>query len=430
MKRISRRDFLQGLTGLGVCALSGGALLSSLSCTARGEAESARIAEAAAPDSPFAREAMYYAGIEEGLDCTACHGAAQPSKITYCHVPHAGQYVRCRLCPKGCIISEGKRGDCGVRENRGGKLYTMVFGNPCSLNNDPIEKKPFYHFLPGTLAFSLATAGCNLHCQYCQNWTISQRRPEEVEAIDLPPEKLVAAALKYGSASIAYTYSEPTIFYEYMITIAQLARKVGLKNVVISAGYINPAPLRELCRTVDAIKIDLKGFNEEFYRKVCDAERDGVLRTIKIIHEEGVHLEIVNLVVPTLNDDPEEMRQLSRWVVDNVGPDVPTHFSRFYPQYKLKNLPPTPVESLERAREIAMEEGIRYAYVGNVPGHPGDNTYCHNCGKMLIKRMGFDILEYHIVDGKCEYCGQPLPGVWSKKVEREEYPGMTGPSEY
>ncbi len=433
MKEISRRQFMKGLTGLGLCALGGGVLLSNVSCSVKGER--AEVVEAAVdvsapPESPYAREAMYYAGIQEGLDCTACHGTMEPSRVTYCHVPHAGQYVRCQLCPKGCVISEGHRGDCGVRENRGGKLYTMVFGNPCSLNNDPIEKKPLYHFLPATLAFSLATAGCNLHCQYCQNWTISQKRPEEVEAIDLPPEKLVSAAAKYGSTSIAYTYSEPIIFYEYMLTTARLARAVGLRSVVISAGYINTAPLKELCRAVDAIKIDLKGFNEDFYKKVCDATLEPVLKTIKTIKEEGVHLEIVNLVVPTLNDDQDELRALARWVVDNVGPDVPTHFSRFYPQYQLKNLPPTPVETLERARDAAMEEGIRYAYIGNVPGHSGDNTYCHCCGEAVIERMGFAVTAYHIVDGQCEFCGCPIPGVWGKVKRGGEPKGGSGPSDY
>ncbi len=428
MKEITRRQFV---TGLGLCALGGGALLSNLSCAATGEeATESAVDVSAPPESPYAREAMYYTGLQEGLDCTACHGTAEASKVLYCHVPHAGQHVKCQLCPRGCVISEGHRGECGVRENRGGKLYTMVFGNPCALNNDPIEKKPFYHFLPATLAFSLATAGCNLHCQYCQNWTISQRRPEEVEVIDLPPETLVQAAVKYGSRSVAYTYSEPTIFYEYMLATAHLARATGLKNVVISAGYINPAPLIELCRVVDAIKIDLKGFNQEFYRKVCDGERDRVLEAIKTIHQEGVHLEVVNLVVPTLNDDQDELRELSRWLVENVGPDVPVHFSRFHPQYKLTNLPPTPVETLERAREMAIEEGLRYAYVGNVPGHPGDHTYCHCCGQVIIERMGFYVMGYHIVDGKCKFCGCPIPGVWDKVEQGETRPDAGGPADY
>jgi pyruvate formate lyase activating enzyme len=358
------------------------------------------------------REARYYATLAESLDCQSCHGAAQPSQVLYCHEPHAGDYVQCQLCPRECIISEGSRGNCRVRENRGGTLYTMVYGNPCAAHVDPIEKKPFYHFLPASLAMSIATAGCNLHCQYCQNWEISQFPPEDLEHYDLPPESVVQSTLRSGSQSVAYTYSEPTVFYEYMLDTAAKAREHGLRNAVISAGYINQAPLRELCRSVDAIKIDLKGFNEDFYDRVCDGTLQPVLDTIKTIHQEAIHLEIVNLVVPTLNDDVDELRELAGWIVDNVGRDVPTHFSRFQPLYQLLNLPPTPVESLEAAREIAMDAGINYVYIGNVPGHPANNTYCAHCGEPIIVREGFAVLEYHLIDGNCEYCGHPIPGVW------------------
>ncbi len=300
---------------------------------------------------PNAREALYYTGMEGNLDCASCHGTAEPSPVLYCHTSsHAGKDVKCQLCPKGCVISEGHRGDCRVRENRDGKLYTFVYGNPCAVHVDPIEKKPFYHFLPTSRALSIATAGCNLHCLYCQNWTISQIPPEEADNYDLPPEEVVRYAQQTGSQSIAYTYAEPVAFYDYMLATAKVGRPKGMKSVVVSAGYINPAPLRELCQAVDAIKIDLKGFNEEFYEKVCFATLGPVLKAIKTIYEEGIHLEIVNLVVPTLNDDVGELRELARWIMANVGPDVPTHFSRFYPQYQLKNLPPTPVETVERAR--------------------------------------------------------------------------------
>lgn len=411
MSEITRRQFLKNFARLGLAAWGGGALLGQLSCASREQPDAP--ADPSRPPSPYSREAMYYTTLEEGLNCQSCHGALQPSHVLYCHNPHSGSYVKCDLCPKGCIISEGQRGECRVRENRGGTLYTMVYGNPCAVHADPIEKKPFYHFLPTSVAFSLATAGCNLHCQYCQNWSISQFPPEELDQYDLPPEQVVEGALRTGSRSVAYTYSEPTIFYEYMLDTARLARENRLRNVVISAGYINPAPLRELCRTVDAIKIDLKGFNEEFYRKVCDGTLQPVLNTIKLIHEQGVHVEIVNLVVPTLNDDPQELRELSRWIVDNVGPDVPTHFNRFQPDYQLLNLPPTPVESLEAAREVAMEEGIKYAYVGNVAGHPANHTYCARCGEPVIVRRGFAVVEYHVTEGNCDYCGNPIPGVWT-----------------
>jgi pyruvate formate lyase activating enzyme len=225
---------------------------------------------------------------------------------------------------------------------------------------------------------------------------------------------VVALALAQECPSIAYTYSEPTVFYEYMLNTAELARSYGIKNVVVSAGYMNPEPLRELCLVVDAIKIDLKGFNEEFYQKVCFATLEPVLEAMRIIREKGVHLEIVNLVVPTLNDDEGELKDMARWVVKELGRDVPTHFSRFTPQYKLQNLPPTSLESLERAQAIAMEEGILYAYIGNVPGHPANNTYCRTCGRAVVKRMGFAVVEYHIVDGRCEFCDYPIPGVWGE----------------
>jgi pyruvate formate lyase activating enzyme len=324
----------------------------------------------------------------------------------------AGAQVRCDLCPRRCAIADGERGECGVRENRAGVLYSMVYGRAVAVHTDPIEKKPFYHFLPGSQAFSLATAGCNLHCLYCQNWEISQRRPEEVESVDLPPDQVVASARQYACPVVAFTYTEPTVYYEYTLDAARLAHEQHLRSVVVSAGYINPEPLRELCQTVDAIKIDFKGFSEGFYQRICSATMRPVLETMKAIHSAGVHLEIVTLVVPTLNDSVEDLRGLCRWIVDEVGPDVPAHFSRFYPLYKLTDLPMTPVETLEQARDIALEEGIHYAYIGNVPGHAGDNTYCHHCGKTIILRQGYTIVENHIVDGKCEFCGQPIPGVW------------------
>jgi pyruvate formate lyase activating enzyme len=303
----------------------------------------------------------------------------------------------------------------------------MVYGNPCAVHVDPIEKKPFYHFLPTIPAFSLATAGCNLHCLYCQNWSISQVPPEQTQNMDLPPEKVIYYARQYKAPVIAYTYSEPTVFYEYMLETARLAREVGLRNVVISAGFFNPEPLWELCKAVDAIKIDLKGYDEDFYREVCDAELGPVLDAISIIYESGTHLEIVNLVVPTLNDSLEQLRALARWVARDLSPDIPLHFSRFHPQYKLANLPPTPVERLERARDVAMEEGVHFVYIGNVPGHPANNTYCPVCGQVAIVRQGFSVTEYHLQAGVCT-CGEPIPGVWwSDKPEGQPVEVPPGP---
>lgn len=367
------------------------------------------------PPSPWSIEALHYASFtrEGSFNCIDCHGMSEESlPVSYCHIPHTGNYVQCSLCPHQCIIADGERGHCRVRENRGNQLFSMVYGNPCTVHVDPIEKKPFYHFLPTIPAFSLATAGCNLRCLYCQNWNISQVSPEETENIDLPPEYVVSYALQREVPVIAYTYSEPVIFYEYMLETARQARQVGLLNVVISAGFINPEPLQDLCEVVDAIKIDLKGYDEDFYREVCEAELAAVLRAIETVFVSGTHLEIVNLVVPTLNDNLEQLRSLARWVARDLSPDVPLHFSRFHPDYKLANLPPTPVETLEKAREIAMQEGVRFVYIGNLPGHAGNNTYCPGCGQSIIERQGFAVMAYHLREGSCVHCEEQIPGVW------------------
>jgi pyruvate formate lyase activating enzyme len=287
-----------------------------------------------------------------------------------------------------------------------------------------------YHFLPTVPAFSLATAGCNLRCMYCQNWQISQVPPEETRNYTLPPQDVVRQSLLQQAPVIAYTYSEPIIFYEYMLDTARLAREAGLRNVVISAGFISPEPLRELCQAVDAIKIDLKGYDETFYRDVCEGELQVVLETIRTIYESGTHLEIVNLVVPTLNDSLDQLRALARWVARDLSPGVPLHFSRFHPQYKLTNLPPTPVETLDRARDIALEEGIRFAYVGNVPGHLGNNTYCPSCGELLIERQGFTVTAYNLKGGACAFCAETIPGVWwPSHPEGEPVQVLPGPAD-
>jgi pyruvate formate lyase activating enzyme len=411
---MSRRQFLLGAGALLACGAGVAADLTGnrwWEWLPQGEAQPVPIK----PPSRWSVEARHYASFatEGSLNCDSCHTAKEePLPVSYCHTSHTGPYVRCTLCPHRCILADGERGTCRVRENRAGRLYSMVYGNPCAINIDPIEKKPFYHFLPTAAAFSIATAGCNLRCLYCQNWTISQVPPEETETADLPPEGVVAAALKSKLPVIAYTYTEPTIYFEYMVAMARLAREAGLRNVVISAGFINPEPLRELCAAVDAIKIDLKGYDEEFYRKVCSAELKPVLEAIQTIYQAGVHLEIVNLVVPSLNDRLDQLRALSRWMAREISPDVPLHFSRFQPQYKLTNLPPTPIETLEKARETALEEGMRFVYVGNVPGHPGDNTYCPRCSKPIIARKGFAVTEYHLRGNSCAYCGAAIPGVW------------------
>jgi pyruvate formate lyase activating enzyme len=355
--------------------------------------------------------ALGVAGLAVGGRVTAEKGLVTPEVASYWE-PLEDDWVRCGLCPRMCAVPPGERGYCEVRENRGGTYYTLTYGNPCSINVDPIEKKPFYHFLPTTSAFSVATAGCNLDCRFCQNWQISQARPEELYNYRLTPAELVEAAVRSGSPSIAYTYSEPTIFYEYMLATAKIARERGLRNVCHSNGYINEAPLRELCRYLDAADIDLKGFTEEYYRDMAGGTLAPVLRTLRILREEGVHLEITTLVVPGRNDDPAVISAMCGWIHDNLGPDTPLHFSRFHPQHRLRNLPPTPVETLEAAREIALESGLRYVFIGNVPGHEANSTYCPGCGNRVIYRIGYSVDPGGLADGACSRCGAPIAGVW------------------
>ncbi len=322
--------------------------------------------------------------------------------------------VRCKLCPRHCVIDDRERGYCGVRENRNGTYYTLVYSRPCTYHVDPIEKKPLFHFLPATLAFSIATAGCNLNCKFCQNWQISQVTPEQVPSIYLPPDGVAEAAKKYHCPSIAYTYNEPTIFFEYMRDTARAGHEQGVKSVVISAAYIEQEPIRELAEEVDAIKVDLKAFSDTYYKDIVRGELKPVLDALVSIKKSGVWNEIVYLVVPTLNDSDQEIKGLVKWINQNLGPDVPIHFTRFYPQYLLKNLPPTPVSTLERCKAIADAEGLHYVYIGNVPGHPAESTYCPHCGKKIITRNGFVVSDIFIVNGRCKFCGTPIPGVWKE----------------
>lgn len=301
-----------------------------------------------------------------------------------------------------------------MRINLDGELKTLVYGKPCAVHIDPIEKKPLFHVLPSSTSFSIATAGCNLHCKYCQNWEISQIEPEKTRNIDMSPQEVVSDALKYECSSIAYTYSEPTIFFEYMVDTGRLAKEKGVLNLWITAGFINPEPLEELCSVIDAANVDLKGITEEFYKNVCSGELKPVLNTLKTLKNRGIWQELTNLVVPTFNDATEDIEKLCQWCLDNLGKDVPLHFSRFWPMHKLKNLPPTPVETLTMAREIAMSKGINYVYVGNVPGHDGNNTYCSNCKKILIRRVGYSIFENNVVHGRCRFCDNKIPGIWFK----------------
>jgi pyruvate formate lyase activating enzyme len=353
----------------------------------------------------------WIAANAKDVDCLGCH--LPKDEVSGTFFEHERLYVRCLLCAQNCLLAPGDRGRCRARINDNGVLRSLVYGRPVSVHIDPIEKKPLYHFMPGTAAFSLATAGCPLSCQFCQNWEISQAKPEDFEGAYVPPEALVAAADGRQVPIIAFTYNEPTVFTEYMIDIAVKAKSEGIRSVLISCGYMNPEPLNDMCQALDAIKVDLKGFDHTFYRDICKAELDPVLRSIQHIAQQGVHLEIVNLVVPTLNDSQAMLKDLIQWVLDEVGPDVPIHFTRFHPDYKMLNLPPTPVGTLEKAYEMARAAGIRYPFVGNVPGHQGNHTYCPECGKAVISRTGFFVTEMQIRKGLCRYCQTPIAGVWT-----------------
>jgi len=335
-------------------------------------------------------------------------------KIALYWVRKEGKTVQCLNCPHRCILKDGQRGFCKVRENRDGKLYTLSYGNPCSVH---IEKKPLYHFLPGTNAYSIATAGCNLRCKHCQNYQISQVAPEETSNYKLPPESLLEDVLhykrKYNISSIAYTYTEPSIFIEYMIDSAKIAKRKGIKNVYHSNGYLNEKPLLDLIPFLDGANIDLKFFKNDSYRDMSSGSLGPVLDTLKRLKEGGVWLEITYLIIPTINDGKKEIKKMINWVLNNLGSGVPIHFSRFYPTYKLENLPRTPLKIVETAREIALDMGIKHSYVGNVPAeHPGENTYCPACGKLLIKRRGYYILENNIKKGVCSGCGEKIAGYW------------------
>lgn len=323
-----------------------------------------------------------------------------------------GKKVLCELCPSECVLGDYEIGGCRVRMNKGGTLYSLVYGKPCSVAIDPVEKKPFFHFHPGSTAFSIATVGCVLTCKFCQNWQISQARPEETDYQELPPDEVVRQAVFYGCRTITYTYTEPTVFYEYMYDIARIAQKFGVKNSMHSCGYIKEKPLRQLARCLDAADIDLKAFTDDFYSRICGGRLKPVLDSLVVLKEEGVWLELTNLIITTLNDDRKQISGMCQWVVKNLGPDVPVHFSRFSPHYKLKNLPPTPYETLKDAQKAAQDAGMRYVYIGNIRSD-AENTFCHHCGKLLIGRRGYTILSNDILSGKCRFCSTPIPGIWS-----------------
>ncbi len=316
--------------------------------------------------------------------------------------------IRCTLCPHNCIIREGKRGLCRVRENRKGKLYTLIYTSCSSANVDPIEKKPLFHFYPGSMVYSISTVGCNLKCLHCQNYSISQTLPEEAFLSDIPPEKVVKEALK-TSHGIAFTYNEPTIWWEYAYDVSQIAKEHGLYTVFVTNGYINEEPLREIAPYLDAANVDIKAMDDEFYRKIAKGRLEPVLNAAKLYKELGVHLEMTYLIIPTKNDDEKQIKKFIEWVLNEFGEKQVIHFTAFYPSYRMMHIPPTPLKKLIKAYEMAREHGLKYVYLGNVPHGEYENTYCPKCGNLLIERYGFNARIVGIKDGKCKKCGAKLP---------------------
>ncbi len=322
------------------------------------------------------------------------------------------QKVQCILCNHRCRIGEGRRGICGVRENREGTLFSLVYRQLISRNVDPIEKKPLFHFAPGSKSFSVATVGCNFHCDFCQNFEISQMPHDQARILgeDVSPEIIITQAKKGGCRTIAYTYTEPTIYFEYAYDIAQAATREGLKNIFVTNGYMTEEALQSFHPHLHGANVDLKAFQEEFYQKRCGAKLEGVLRSLRVMKDLGVWVEITTLLIPGLNDGEEELGNLAQFIV-SLGKETPWHISRFHPMYKMLDRSPTSVVILDRARRIGLKAGLRYVYTGNVPGDPGEDTFCYHCGKLLVDRFGFQIKAYKVKGQKCYHCGSPIDGI-------------------
>ncbi|MBL7197766.1 MAG: AmmeMemoRadiSam system radical SAM enzyme [Candidatus Omnitrophica bacterium] len=378
-EKISRREFIKKAYNF-LAGLSLSSLLFDIFLNKKAEANIFAI---------FSKEAMFYKKL-------------------------ANDIVQCEICFRGCKLTDGQRSFCLNRENRGGKLYSIIYARPSVVHVDPIEKEPALHMLPSTDILCFGTAGCNFRCKFCHNWHLSQRPLEEMEyTYDLSPEAAVEIAIKKKIPTLSFTYNEPTSFYEYVYDTAKIAKQRGLKILWHSNGSMNPKPLKELLKYTDSVTIDLKGFTQEFYQNVSSAALKPVLKTLKIIRQEDKWLEIVNLQIPTLNDNPKDVERMCYWIKENLGKDTPLHFSRFSPSYKLTNLYHTPIETLERSYSIAKKCGLNYVTIGNVPGHKYNSTFCPGCGKNIIYRKHFMVLENNVVNGKCKFCSLTIPGIWS-----------------
>ena len=328
------------------------------------------------------------------------------------YVRESGDRVRCGLCRFRCLISDGARGICAVRENNGGVLYTLVYGKLCAEHVDPIEKKPLFHVMPGTKSYSIATVGCNFHCHHCQNYTISQVSGNApIKGSEQSPQDIVQQAISNGCGSISYTYTEPTIFFEFAYDTARLAKEAGLRNIFVTNGYISKDALATIAPFLDAANIDLKGYSEAFYRDFVHARLSEVLDSIIEYRKQGIWIEITTLVIPGLNDSEAELQGIAAFIAGNLGVDTPWHVTQFYPTFKLIDRPRTPVETLRMARDIGKAAGLRFVYEGNVPGEGGENTWCPSCSSLLIKRYGFQIESNRITSGACPDCGLKIPGI-------------------
>ncbi|MEM2193118.1 MAG: AmmeMemoRadiSam system radical SAM enzyme [Candidatus Methanomethylicia archaeon] len=329
--------------------------------------------------------------------------------------------VQCIICPRKCIVKPGSRGFCNTRENRDGKLYSLIYGRVSAMSVDPIEKKPLFHFWPGSPTFSISSVGCSFKCPWCQNWHLSQPgKIEDVYTEYIPPEDIVVNAKNRGCPSISITYNEPIIWLEYDLDIAKIAKAEGLKIIFVTNGYISIDALNEVAKYIDAVNVDVKGFTEEFYHKYCQADLKGVLEATAEMKNRGIHVETTTLLIPGLNDSTEELENLCKWHYDTLGPETPIHFSRFFPHFKFTSLLPTPIKTLVKAREIALNRGLRYVYVGNIPGHEGENTYCPNCKNPVIERVGFEITGWRLNEEmRCLNCNEKIPiiGKYDKKYK-------------
>jgi pyruvate formate lyase activating enzyme len=339
-------------------------------------------------DKSLLREAMFYKKLDKAM-------------------------VQCEVCFRGCVLKQKQRSFCRNKVNIDGRLYSLVHGRPSAIQLDPIEKEPAYHMFPGTEILCFGTAGCNFRCKFCQNWHLSQRSIEEMDRIyDLTPKDGVDLAIKKKIPTLSFTYNEPTSFYEYVYDMAKHAKDNGLNILFHSNGSMNPEPLKELLKYTDAVTIDLKGFSEEFYKNTSSAMLAPVQRTLKIIREQKKWLEIVNLVIPGLNDSPDDIKRMCLWIKEHLADDVPLHFSRFFPNYRLTNIPATPIITLEKAHQIARAAGLKYVTIGNVPGHKYNSTFCPQCQKRIIHRTHFQVIENNVKNGQCRFCGYPISGIW------------------